>query len=97
MKNTQIRIETLSYHYESIMVNDAVERAIKSIEVTYRAYKHNHVLNGHVGTFRRRDLRSSAADSRSGWKNKSRIRNYIKKRLFNLGLRFKERRFFINY
>ncbi|WP_254177741.1 hypothetical protein [Priestia megaterium] len=48
MKNTQIRIETLSYHYESIMVNDEVERAIKSIEVTYRVYKHNHVLNGHV-------------------------------------------------
>lgn len=48
MKNTQIRIETLSYHYENIMVNDEVERAIKSIEVTYRAYKHNHVLNGHV-------------------------------------------------
>ena len=47
MKNTQIRIETLSYHYESIMVNNEVERAIKSIEVTYRAYKHNHVLNGH--------------------------------------------------
>lgn len=48
MKNTQIRIETLSYHYESIMVNDEVERAIKSIEVTYRVYKHNHVLNGNV-------------------------------------------------
>ncbi|MEH7564106.1 hypothetical protein, partial [Priestia megaterium] len=48
MKNTQIRIETLSYHYESIMVNDEVERAIKSIEVTYRVYKHNQVLNGHV-------------------------------------------------
>ncbi len=48
MKNMQVRIETLSYHYESIMVNDEVERAIKSIEVTYRLYKHNHVLNGHV-------------------------------------------------
>ncbi|MBY0062035.1 MULTISPECIES: hypothetical protein [Priestia] len=48
MKNTQIRIETLSYHYENIMVNEEVERAIKSIEVTYRLYKHNHILNGHV-------------------------------------------------